>query len=85
MSIGNNTDFVLIGSDSGRIVVLKYDTEKNTFEKIHQETFGKVGIIRGLPGQYLAVDPNGRAFMISSISLPFSSQVPSRSKISSTC
>lgn len=35
------------------------------FEKIHQETFGKVGVIRGLPGQYLAVDPEGRAFMIS--------------------
>ena len=37
------------------------------FEKIHQETFGKVGVIRGLPGQYLAVDPSGRAFMISNI------------------
>lgn len=47
------------------MVVLKFNGEKNVFEKIHQETFGKVGVIRGLLGQYLAVDPSGRAFMIS--------------------
>ena len=47
------------------MVVLKFNGEKNVFEKIHQETFGKVGVIRGLPGQYLAVAPSGRAFMIS--------------------
>ncbi|KAK8820183.1 hypothetical protein WA577_006250, partial [Blastocystis sp. JDR] len=64
---GNDTDFILIGSDSGRIVVLRFNGETNAFEKIHQETFGKVGVIRGLPGQYLAVDPTGRAFMISAI------------------
>ena len=50
------------------MVVLKFNGEKNVFEKIHQETFGKVGVIRGLPGQYLAVDPSGRAFMISEFS-----------------
>lgn len=61
----------MIGSDSGRVVVLKFNGEKNVFEKIHQETFGKVGVIRGLPGQYVAVDPSGRAFMISSCSFFF--------------
>ena len=62
----------MIGSDSGRVVVLKFNGEKNVFEKIHQETFGKVGVIRGLPGQYLSVDPSGRAFMISrTVSMPF--------------
>ncbi|KAK8831383.1 hypothetical protein WA577_001576 [Blastocystis sp. JDR] len=64
---GNDTDFILIGSDSGRIVVLRFNGETNAFEKIHQETFGKVGVIRGLPGQYLAVDPTDRAFMINAI------------------
>lgn len=63
--LGNDIDFVLIGSDSGRIVVLQFNEEKNAFIKIHQETYGKVGVIRGLPGQYISVDPNGRAFMIS--------------------
>lgn len=37
----------MIGSDSGRVVVLKFNGEKNVFEKNHQETFGKVGVIRG--------------------------------------
>ena len=46
-------------------MVLRFNGETNAFGKIHRETFGKVGVIRGLPGQYLAVDPTGRAFMIS--------------------
>uniref|UniRef100_A0A8C2CRI5 Splicing factor 3B subunit 3-like n=1 Tax=Cyprinus carpio TaxID=7962 RepID=A0A8C2CRI5_CYPCA len=37
------------------------------FEKIHQETFGKSGCRRIVPGQFLAVDPKGRAFMIGAI------------------
>ena len=32
--------------------------------QIHQETFGKSGCRRIVPGQYLAVDPKGRAIMI---------------------
>jgi len=34
------------------------------FDKIHQETYGKTGCRRIVPGQYLATDPKGRAFMI---------------------
>jgi splicing factor 3B subunit 3 len=59
-----NPDFVVLGTDSGRIVVLEYDPEKNLFVKLQQETFGKSGIRRGIPGQYLASDPCGRAVMI---------------------
>lgn len=36
---------MLIGSDSGRIVILEYNPTKNTFEKVHQETFGKSGTL----------------------------------------
>uniref|UniRef100_A0A8C2HL52 RSE1/DDB1/CPSF1 first beta-propeller domain-containing protein n=1 Tax=Cyprinus carpio TaxID=7962 RepID=A0A8C2HL52_CYPCA len=57
-------DYVVVGSDSGRIVILEYHPSKNMFEKIHQETFGKSGCRRIVPGQFLAVDPKGRAFMI---------------------
>ena len=32
--------------------------------QVHQETFGKSGCRRIVPGQYLAVDPKGRAIMI---------------------
>ncbi|KAF3854455.1 hypothetical protein F7725_022510 [Dissostichus mawsoni] len=44
-------DYIVIGSDSGRIVILEYHPSKNMFEKIHQETFGKSGCRRIVPGQ----------------------------------
>jgi len=57
-------DYIVVGSDSGRIVILEYLPAKNCFEKAHQETFGKSGCRRIVPGQYLAIDPKGRAVMI---------------------
>ncbi|KAH7296253.1 hypothetical protein KP509_26G015800 [Ceratopteris richardii] len=64
---GSQKDYIVVGSDSGRIVILEYNKEKNTFEKVHQETFGKSGCRRIVPGQYLAVDPKGRAVLIGAI------------------
>lgn len=32
--------------------------------QVHQETFGKSGCRRIVPGQYLAIEPKGRAVMI---------------------
>lgn len=46
---------------------MQYDGEKNEFSKVHQETYGKTGIRRIVPGQYIASDPKGRAVMISAI------------------
>lgn len=57
-------DYAVVGSDSGRIVILEYNPQKNILEKVHQETFGKSGCRRIVPGQYLAIDPKGRAVMI---------------------
>nr|GEW42316.1 spliceosome-associated protein 130 A [Tanacetum cinerariifolium] len=57
---GGSKDYIVVGSDSGRIVILEYNKEKNVFDKVHQETFGKSGSRRIVPGQYLAVDPKGR-------------------------
>lgn len=57
-------DYLIVGSDSGRIVVLEYDPDNNAFNKLHQETYGRSGSRRILPGQYLAADPKGRAVMI---------------------
>lgn len=57
-------DYIIIGSDSGRIVVLEYDPVNNAFNKLHQETYGRSGSRRIVPGQYLATDPKGRAVMI---------------------
>lgn len=124
---GANRDYIVIGSDSGRIVILEYSKEKNMFVKVtsctecarvasvcmrahqgspghlaagqrcwimqrcmmqrrgiisllpppvpvalrrfqvHQETFGKSGARRIVPGEYLAVDPKGRACMVGAV------------------
>lgn len=64
---GGNKDFIVVGTDSGRIVILEYVPSKNIFEKIHQETFGKSGCRRIVPGQYLAIDPKGRAVMVGAV------------------
>lgn len=64
---GQSKDYLVMGSDSGRIVILEYNPKKNVLEKVHQETFGKSGCRRIVPGQYLAVDPKGRAVMISAV------------------
>lgn len=64
---GGNRDYLIVGSDSGRIVILFYDTKTNAFYKVHQETFGRSGCRRAVPGQYVAVDPKGRACMIAAV------------------
>eukprot|EP00118_Oscarella_pearsei_P025484 m.308260 g.308260 ORF g.308260 m.308260 type:complete len:1220 (+) comp43647_c0_seq1:82-3741(+) len=64
---GGTRDYIIIGSDSGRIVILEYNPVKNVFERVHQETFGRSGCRRIVPGQFLALDPKGRAVMIGAI------------------
>lgn len=59
-------DYIIIGSDSGRITIIEYVPSQNRFNRIHLETFGKSGVRRVVPGQYLAVDPKGRACLIAS-------------------
>ena len=61
------SDYAIVGSDSGRIVILEYDPKTSTFAKVHQETYGKSGARRIVPGQYLATDPKGRSVMISAM------------------
>ena len=46
---GANRDYLVVGSDSGRIVVLSYDDAKHRFAKVHQETFGKSGAAASSP------------------------------------
>jgi len=65
--VDGKTDYLLVGSDSGRINILEYDAKKNRWKKIHEETFGKSGCRRIVPGQYLACDPKGRACMIGAV------------------
>eukprot|EP00960_Hanusia_phi_P037491 752990-Hanusia_phi.AAC.6 len=64
---GSNKDYLVLGADSGRISVLEFSKERNQFERVHLETYGKSGCRRIVPGQFLASDPKGRAVMIGAI------------------
>ncbi|KAK4550552.1 hypothetical protein LTR36_000131 [Oleoguttula mirabilis] len=63
---GTPTDQLIVSSDSGRLTMLNYDHAKNSFKRVHLETFGKSGVRRTVPGQYLASDPRGRCCMLAS-------------------
>lgn len=39
-------DYIIIGSDSGRITIIEYVPSQNRFNRIHLETFGKSGVRR---------------------------------------
>ncbi|RDL40402.1 uncharacterized protein BP5553_00381 [Venustampulla echinocandica] len=64
---GSNKDYIIITSDSGRITIVEFIPAQNKFNRLHLETFGKSGIRRVIPGQYLAVDPKGRACLTASV------------------
>lgn len=64
---GSARDVILVGSDSGRLVILEYDPRRRAFVKVHQETFGKSGVRRVVPGQFVAADPRGRAAVVAAV------------------
>ncbi|PFH38689.1 putative splicing factor 3b, subunit 3 [Besnoitia besnoiti] len=64
---GANRDYLAVGSDSGRLVIVQFSAEKNEFERVHCETYGKTGVRRVVPGEYLAVDPKGRSLMVAAV------------------
>jgi splicing factor 3B subunit 3 len=64
---GGNRDYIVLGTDSGKIVILEYSADKQRFERVHAETYGKTGVRRIVPGQYVATDPRGRAVMVGAI------------------
>jgi splicing factor 3B subunit 3 len=65
--LGMQKDFIVVGSDSGRIVILDFDEARGKFVKIIQETFGKTGCRRIVPGEYMAADPKGRVIMVGAV------------------
>jgi len=73
---GSHEDYIIVGSESGRIVILKVVGSSSgrdaapsayRFQKVHQETYGRSGNRRIVPGEYLAVDPKGRACMVGAL------------------
>jgi splicing factor 3B subunit 3 len=49
------------------LTILEFSEAKGGFVKLHQETFGKSGARRIVPGQFLATDPKGRSVMIAAM------------------
>eukprot|EP01135_Chromosphaera_perkinsii_P004851 Nk52_evm15s299 gene=Nk52_evmTU15s299 len=64
---GGSKDSLVVGSDSGKITILEYNVKERRFDRVHIETFGKSGCRRIVPGEYLAVEPKGRAVMIAAV------------------
>jgi splicing factor 3B subunit 3 len=65
--LGQTTDYLAVTSDSGRLSLLQYSREANAFVRLQLETFGKSGVRRTTPGQFLAKDPHGRALLVASV------------------
>ena len=65
--VGTQKDYVVITSDSGKLVVLEFDIEKLQFVSLFQEPHSKNGLRRTSPGEYLCVDPHNRAILIGAI------------------
>jgi splicing factor 3B subunit 3 len=63
--MGASRDHIVVASDSGKVVILLF--EKGAFERVHEETYGKTGLRRVVPGDWLAGDPRGRAFMLGAV------------------
>jgi splicing factor 3B subunit 3 len=64
---GANKDHVVVSSDSGKVSVLEFNKAQGKFVVLQCETFGKTGIRRITPGEYLAADIKGRAIMVGAV------------------
>lgn len=58
------SDRLALSTDSGCFVLLKYEREKKSWIQEVCEPYGRSGIRRSIPGEYIASDPRGRACMV---------------------
>lgn len=62
------SDYLILSSDSGRLSILEFLMSPTPhFVSLYQETYGKSGARRMVPGQWLAADPRGRSVMVGAI------------------
>lgn len=64
---GTSRDFVAVTSDAGVLTVLGVDRMRGVLKVAASESFGRSGMRRTVPGEYLACDPHGRALMVAAI------------------
>lgn len=60
-------DLLAVGTDAGRLILLEWSSAVNEWRVRVRETYGRSGVRRTIPGQYLACDPQGRALMIGAV------------------
>lgn len=60
-------DLILLTSDSGTLSIIEFDAVSSNFKPVKNETYYKTGIRRLAPGEYISVDPSGRAVMLGAI------------------
>jgi len=65
--MGHKKDCVVVGSDSGKLTILKWNPNRDQFDVASEQTFGKTGCRRIVPGQMVAKDPKGRALLIGAL------------------
>ncbi|ONH67726.1 Pre-mRNA-splicing factor rse1 [Cyberlindnera fabianii] len=64
---GSGKDYLAVTSDAGNFTVLELDLPNNRFITLFNEPYHKSGIRRLSPGNEIAVDPNGRAVLLSAV------------------
>ena len=64
---GGTFDYIVIGTDSGKFTILKFDEANQCFEVVLSHTYGHTGCRRDIAGELLAADPAGRAIMIGAL------------------
>ncbi|ODQ77704.1 hypothetical protein BABINDRAFT_41141 [Babjeviella inositovora NRRL Y-12698] len=64
---GATREHIAVTSDSGHMTLLECDLKHQTFTQLRLEPYGKTGIRRLTPGEYLVADPKGRALMTAAI------------------
>src|SRR3989338_3702804 len=62
--LASEKDYVVISADSGRLMILEFVPISSSFTVLFSEPFGRSGIRREVPGQYIAIEPLGRALMV---------------------
>mmetsp|Transcript_10418 Transcript_10418/g.21427 ORF Transcript_10418/g.21427 Transcript_10418/m.21427 type:complete len:669 (+) Transcript_10418:121-2127(+) len=66
---GSKRDQIVVGTDSGAITLFRFEGKSGSYAmvQVQCETFGKTGVRRVVPGQYVTAEPKGRAIMVAAV------------------
>ncbi|KAK6455781.1 CPSF A subunit region-domain-containing protein [Scheffersomyces xylosifermentans] len=64
---GTQKDLAVVIGNSGKLVLLEYNTTSNTFVPVLQQPYGKTGFGRVSASEYLCIDPQNRCIFIGAL------------------